>query len=298
MALDFPSSPVNGQVYDNFVYDSTRGTWKSLSAGASPSILVGPTITNPTINDAVITATATSASTIPITVRGAASQSANLQEWKNSSNISLSYIDSTGKLFAPDLSLTKNTAHIEIGGITGTSNTPYIDFHSGSTATDYDTRIIASGGNGVNAGGRIDIQSASVYHSGLNTSYGNPSFQAYKSSHTTASAYLVFDQAWSNIGGAYNASNGRFTAPIAGRYLVSFSTLLFSMGSASSVYMLVNGVQQTFMGVYGQFTGSYAGQGGTHVINLNANDYVQWYFTHNGTSLHSGYTVASGYFLG
>jgi hypothetical protein len=28
MALDFPSSPVNGQVYDRYTYNSTYGTWK------------------------------------------------------------------------------------------------------------------------------------------------------------------------------------------------------------------------------------------------------------------------------
>lgn len=292
MPLDFPANPVNGQTYDNFIYDSAKGIWKSLYSGSSPNYLV-----NPTITDAVITATATTPSTIPLTVNGAASQSANLQSWKNSAGIDLAYMNSSGELFAQDLSLTKNTAHIEMGA-SGVSNSPYIDFHSGSTGVDYDSRIIASGGNGSNAGGRLDIQSGTVYHSGLNTSYGNPSFQGYKSSHTTASAYLIFDQTWSNIGGAYNASNGRFTAPIGGRYLIGFSTLLYTMGSSSNLYLLINGVQQTFMGVYGQFTGSYAGQGATHVVNLNANDYVQWYFTHNGTNLHSGYTVASAYFLG
>ena len=98
MALDFPSSPTNGQVYDNFIYDSTKGTWKSLSSGASPSILVNPTITN-----AVISATAPNATTVPLTVKGAASQSANLQEWKNSSNVVSSRITSYGSLHTPTL---------------------------------------------------------------------------------------------------------------------------------------------------------------------------------------------------
>ena len=95
MALDFPSNPVNGQTYDNFIYDATKGTWKSLSAGQSPNYLV-----NSTITDAVITATATTASTIPITVNGAASQSASLQEWKNSAGIARASIDPNGKIFA------------------------------------------------------------------------------------------------------------------------------------------------------------------------------------------------------
>jgi hypothetical protein len=40
MALDFPSSPTDGQVYDNWIYSSTKGAWeaKPLTAGvATPS---------------------------------------------------------------------------------------------------------------------------------------------------------------------------------------------------------------------------------------------------------------------
>ena len=28
MALNFPTSPVNNQVYDNYIYNSTLGVWK------------------------------------------------------------------------------------------------------------------------------------------------------------------------------------------------------------------------------------------------------------------------------
>jgi len=40
MALDFPTSPTDGQVYDNWIYSSTKGAWeaKPLTAGvATPS---------------------------------------------------------------------------------------------------------------------------------------------------------------------------------------------------------------------------------------------------------------------
>lgn len=43
---------------------------------------------------------------------------------------------------------------IELGATDGvTATTPYIDFHSGATATDYDARIIASGGDGTAGNG-------------------------------------------------------------------------------------------------------------------------------------------------
>ncbi len=47
-------------------------------------------------------ATTTSASTIPLISRGAASQSANLQEWQNSAGTVLSRIESTGNLVVPN----------------------------------------------------------------------------------------------------------------------------------------------------------------------------------------------------
>jgi hypothetical protein len=38
-ALNFPSSPTNGQVYENYVYDSTAGVWKrSVPAGTINSL--------------------------------------------------------------------------------------------------------------------------------------------------------------------------------------------------------------------------------------------------------------------
>lgn len=46
---------------------------------------------------------------------------------------------------------------IELGRIDGTATTPFIDFHSGATAVDYDARILASGGTGVVGGGALTI---------------------------------------------------------------------------------------------------------------------------------------------
>jgi len=56
-----------------------------------------------------------------------------------------------------------NTANdaIELGSTTA-ATTPYINFHSGATATDYDARIIASGGTGTAGGGSLDISAATL----------------------------------------------------------------------------------------------------------------------------------------
>ncbi len=59
-------------------------------------------------------------------------------------------------------------AGIELGQI-GTSTTPYFDFHSGATATDYDARIVASGGTGVSGGGTLQITSGGLTLAGQST---------------------------------------------------------------------------------------------------------------------------------
>ena len=56
---------------------------------------------------------------------------------------------------------------IEIGRIDGTSSTPCIDFHSGATATDFDARIIANGGNGTSGQGNLTIVASSCAFSGI-----------------------------------------------------------------------------------------------------------------------------------
>ncbi len=55
-----------------------------------------------------------------------------------------------------------SNGNFEVGRIDGVSSTPYIDFHSGATAADFDTRIIASGGTGSNGGGSLNIFSSAL----------------------------------------------------------------------------------------------------------------------------------------
>jgi len=51
---------------------------------------------------------------------------------------------------------------IEMGYIGGVANTSHIDFHTGAVATDYDSRIIATGGNGTSGSGTIQIIAGSL----------------------------------------------------------------------------------------------------------------------------------------
>lgn len=55
---------------------------------------------------------------------------------------------------------------IEFGRTDGIASTPFFDFHSGATAVDYDSRIIASGGTGVTGGGTLKLEAAAVQFTG------------------------------------------------------------------------------------------------------------------------------------
>lgn len=124
-----------------------------------------------------------------------------------------------------------------------------------------------------------------------------PSFLAISNAFLQAQQNIVCEDVRHNVGGHYNSSNGRFTAPIAGTYTFSFHTLLYDLGYATSVWFYKNGTQTAFAGVYGQHSGTYSGQGGTVSMYLNANDYVNPFMVYNGTKLHGGYTTFSGHLV-
>ncbi len=51
---------------------------------------------------------------------------------------------------------------IELGRTDGTSSTPYIDFHAGATAVDFDARLIATTGTGSNGAGTLQLQAGTL----------------------------------------------------------------------------------------------------------------------------------------
>ena len=59
------------------------------------------------------------------------------------------------------LTLSGLNQEIELGS-TSSANTPYVDFHSSGNPTDYDARIIVSGGTASIANGDMSIMSGSL----------------------------------------------------------------------------------------------------------------------------------------
>ena len=110
-----------------------------------------------------------------------------------------------------------------------------------------------------------------------------PSFRVSKAgSAANQNSYVIFDTVYHNIGSHYSTSTGRFTAPIAGRYLFC---VVNNMGASAQAdtFLTING--SNAVGVeHDPATGGTAywlGLSIPVVLNLNANDYVQVYI--NGT---------------
>ena len=130
-----------------------------------------------------------------------------------------------------------------------------------------------------------------ITDAGTVTMPSQPSFAAYKNqgSYSLNNEVFPFNNTTHNIGSHFNTSNYRFTAPVAGRYLFTFYSILNSSGQGR-YEILINGS---------------AGQNGTRVhmtptttdwdhvstswiLNLNANDYIQM-GSQSNTQWHGGH---------
>jgi hypothetical protein len=312
MALDFPDSPVNGQVYDNFIYDSTKSTWKSLSSGASPSLLV-----NPTITDAVITATADTPSTIPLTVSGAASQTANLQDWKNSAGIVLADVDSLGNMQTPKIGVggavpptSPSSTTLQVNGrakilsngsesagiwLTGSNNvdTAFIGQFSPTTTDPVGIYHNGAWRLSVDSLGRVTAPFQPVFYSqGSGTQV---------LSGTQSNVVIPMTIATENVGNHFNTSTYRFTAPVAGKYFFWTQTATTDATSTGpEINILKNGSVLSNLAI--SYNSAFYNTFGAPIITtLAANDYVQMAVTNNNNTtftIERGRSRFAGYLIG
>lgn len=150
---------------------------------------------------------------------------------------------------------------------------------------------------GTNETARLTIDA-----SGRVTMPYQPSFLAYNAPTISSSAYRIYSQTLFNIGNAYSTSTGRFTAPVAGRYMFTFSDLITTPSTTTYAYTrpYLNAGHYTIT-VHTSYnsTRSYEPLGGTFVADMNVNDYMQIYTVISGSSTYGGtYTWFSGHLLG
>jgi len=154
--------------------------------------------------------------------------------------------------------------------------------------------LVLSGSNGISVDG---VNSALQLDStGRALTPNRPQALAYRS---TAQSFLA--STWTkinlnavryNIGGNFNTSNGRFTAPVTGLYLYSY-TVHFELGTSEYFYsgVQINGVFYHY-GFGLRLSGSWIGDntlGHAHQMRLNAGDYVElWGYSTAANSFGAG----------
>ena len=123
-----------------------------------------------------------------------------------------------------------------------------------------------------------------------------PSCMAYNAQgqFIAGGAIAVFNSTRFNIGGHYNTSNGRFTAPTTGRYLVAYSGLHDYQGQSNAGFTIrLNGSDfdggEAYDQVYGTSSSEQCQLAKTLILNMSANDYVQIYIRSSGTQVHQRY---------
>ena len=121
------------------------------------------------------------------------------------------------------------------------------------------------------------VERLGIDSSGRVTMPYQPAFRAVLITSTnTVGNYLVFESVDYNIGNHYNSSTGIFTAPVAGRYMVSVQG--FNENNQNSqLYVQVNNTNKSYSLSYAGASGSNQYNMMSHhtVFNLAANDTVR-----------------------
>ena len=129
-------------------------------------------------------------------------------------------------------------------------------------------------------GGDVGVTAAAadlrVASNGIVTMPNQPAFAAVRTAgDTTSITTFVYNSVIYNIGNHYDSSNGRFTAPVAGRYHFNVMMSHNGSGTASIGYFRpqINGSSLNYLFPIGPNIDHYS-IGVSFTLNLNASDYV------------------------
>ena len=153
-----------------------------------------------------------------------------------------------------------------------------------------------------------------IYISGGSGSNGGiPVFMAYRTTNynsTTSPTVLVFNEEKIDVGGNYDTSNGRFTAPVTGLYEFAYASIAHSTATVYRYDIRING-SIPYSGLRQELRidqSNNSAQYGTNgefccYLNMTAGQYAQVYLhsdaaANNIRKLKHGYTYFRGRLIG
>lgn len=141
-----------------------------------------------------------------------------------------------------------------------------------------------------------------IHSAGYTTKY-TPSFLAYKNNgnYTSGGVDIVWNTVVHNEGSHYDSSNGRFTAPVAGKYFFSVMGSITGGAHNGSMHRLhINGTAQAAIWPIFNSNENHTSHANSFILSLNASDYVTiksasasatWYGGVNSHNYFSGFLV-------
>ena len=208
---------------------------------------------------------------------------------------------------------------IELESASGTANSAFINFDGTSLQlstqrdmVDGSKRDTSKSWGGINiigqaAGSSIKMTTSEGNNNAATTKWtlskegymnltSQPSFHANGTNGSlSAGSTLVYPNVLWNVGGHYNNSNGRFTAPVTGTYLFGVNHIAATTAGVYRTYPRVNGANQGSNGDF-HWRVDNGGRGGFYGDNsffvftwrLNAGDYIDMYQSAAPTTLYPG----------
>ena len=317
MALNFPNSPTNGQIYtdtlsgNSWTFDSANTCWKStstyiqtitVSSTAPGTPAVGQLWWNRDYGRLLVyysdgdTSQWVDASPSDYTSQLAYNQANAVSivannAFANTSGTFNGNLTISGNVIANKqvtvtyTPATSVNAAITLAAANTQGGTGYADFmkvtnlSGGATNSNKTFRLSSSGDvQTINNAYTAIIQN--LTDSGYGTLPFQPNFRVeYTSGVSISNQVIVWNSVLVNDGSCYSNSTGRFTAPVTGKYLFSVTLLAGSPTNWGLFYFRVNGTKVA------PNSGQFQMQGGssdrsltaTPIIKMNASDYLDVY---------------------